>query len=169
MFMKFLRESITASFILAVLRIYLGYTWITAGYHKLTTGFDASGFLKGAIANPVKATDGSMVFPTYVGFLKNFALPNANIFDVMIPIGEFLVGLGLILGCLTTAAAFFALLMNFSYLMAGTISTNPLDILLGFFIITAGYNAGRFGLDRWIIPLIRRSTARERHIGRNNI
>ncbi|MDP4103486.1 MAG: DoxX family protein, partial [Bacillota bacterium] len=133
-------------------RIYLGYTWLTAGFHKLTGGFDASGFLKGVIANPVKGPDGSAVYGTYLAFLKDFALPNAHIFNTIIPVGEFLVGLGLILGCLTTAAMFFGLVMNFSYLMAGAISTNPIDILLGIIILFAGYNAGKFGLDNWVKP-----------------
>ncbi|MCM2535938.1 DoxX family protein [Neobacillus pocheonensis] len=161
MFNKFLRQNKVAAAILTVLRLYLGYEFLTAGFHKLTGGFDASGFLKGAVANPVKGPDGSIVFTTYVGFLKHIALPNAHIFNTIIPLGEFLVGLGLILGCLTTAAAFFALVMNFSYVMAGTISTNPLDILLGVFIIAAGYNAGRIGLDRWVVPFIRKTAAKE--------
>ncbi|PFP28713.1 Crp/Fnr family transcriptional regulator, partial [Bacillus sp. AFS073361] len=55
MFNKFLRENKIAAAILTVLRLYLGYSWFTAGFGKLTGGgFDASGFLKGAIANPVK-------------------------------------------------------------------------------------------------------------------
>ncbi|WML43874.1 DoxX family protein [Neobacillus sp. PS3-40] len=160
MFNQFLRENKVSAAILTVLRLYLGYEWLTAGFHKLTGGgFDAAGFLKGAIANPVKGPDGSIVYATYVGFLKHFALPNAHLFNTIIPLGEFLVGLGLILGCLTTAAAFFALVMNFSYVMAGTVSSNPLDILLGVIILAAGYNAGRIGLDRWVIPFIRKMTA----------
>jgi thiosulfate dehydrogenase [quinone] large subunit len=149
---KWLRESKISAGILTVLRIYLGYTWLTAGFHKLTGGFDASGFLKGVIANPVKGPDGSAVYGTYVAFLKDFALPNSHIFNTIIPVGEFLVGLGLILGCLTTVAMFFGLVMNFSYLMAGAISTNPIDILLGVIILFAGYNAGKFGLDNWVKP-----------------
>ncbi|WP_026575742.1 DoxX family protein [Bacillus sp. UNC438CL73TsuS30] len=160
MFNKFLRENKVAAAFLTVIRLYLGYEWMMAGLHKLTGGFDASGFLKGAIANPVKGPDGSIVYATYVGFLKHFALPNADLFNTMIPLGEFLVGLGLILGCLTTAAVFFALVMNFAYVMAGTVSSNPLDILLGVMIIAAGYNAGRFGLDRWVVPFIRRTTVK---------
>ncbi|WML43959.1 DoxX family protein [Neobacillus sp. PS3-40] len=162
MFSQFLRENKISAAILTVLRLYLGYEWLTAGFHKLSSGsFDAAGFLKGAIANPVKGPDGSTVYATYVGFLKHFALPNAHLFNTIIPLGEFLVGLGLILGCLTTAAAFFALVMNFSYLMAGTVSSNPLDILLGVIILAAGYNAGRIGLDRLVMPFIRKMTAKE--------
>ncbi|OIK13150.1 Crp/Fnr family transcriptional regulator [Bacillus sp. MUM 116] len=158
MFSKFLRENKVAAAVLTVIRLYLGYEWMMAGLHKLTGGFDATGFLKGAIANPVKGPDGSIVYATYVSFLKHFALPNADIFSTIIPVGEFLVGLGLILGCLTTAAVFFALVMNFAFVMAGTVSSNPLYILLGVIIIAAGNNAGRFGLDCWVVPFIRRTT-----------
>jgi len=154
---KWLRENTIAAGLLTVLRLYLGYTWLEAGLHKLTGGFDASGFLKGAVANPVKGPEGNIVYGTYVGFLKDFALPNAHLFNTIVPLGEFLVGLGLILGCLTTAAMFFGLVMNFSYVMAGTVSTNPWDILLGMFILVAGYNAGKFGLDRWVIPFVRKT------------
>lgn len=155
---KWLRENTIAAGILTLLRLYLGYEWLTAGLHKITGGqFNAAGFLKGAVANPVKGPDGSIVYSTYVSFLKSFALPNSHIFNVLIPWGEFLVGLGLILGALTTAAMFFGLVMNFSYLLAGTVSTNPWDILLGVIILFAGYNAGQFGLDRWVIPYIRKT------------
>ncbi|MEH7094427.1 DoxX family protein [Neobacillus vireti] len=157
---KILRENKIVAGILTVLRLYLGYEWMTAGYHKLTGGFDASGFLKGAIANPVKGPEGNVLYGWYVDFLQHLALPNAHIFNTIVPLGEFLVGLGLILGCLTTAAAFFALVMNFAYMFAGTISSNPMDILLGVFIIAAGYNAGRIGLDRWVIPFITKFAAK---------
>lgn len=161
MFNKFLRENNIAAYILTVLRLYLGYEWLTAGFHKLAGGFDATGFLKMAATKPVVGPDGGVVYGTYVGFIKNFALPNAHLFNTIIPLGELLVGLGLILGCLTTAAVFFGLVMNFAYVMAGTVSTNPLDILLGVIIIAAGFNAGRIGLDRWVIPYIRKMAMKE--------
>ncbi len=162
MFNRFLRENITAAVILTVLRIYLGYSWLTAGLGKLTGGFDASGFLKGATANPVKGPGGDLVFGWYVNFLNAFALPNAGLFNFIIPWGETLVGLGLILGCLTTAAAFFGIVMNFAFLLAGTISHSPIDIILGFIILAAGYNAGRIGLDRWIVPFFRKNKVPEK-------
>lgn len=161
MFTKFLRENMVASLILMVIRLYLGYAFLTAGIGKLTKGFDATGYLKGAVAKPVMGADGGMVYGTYVGFLKHFALPNASAFNIVVPVGELLIGIGLILGCLTTAAIFFAMVMNFAFMMAGTVSTNPLDILLGIFIIVAGFNAGRIGLDYWVIPALRRTVSRK--------
>lgn len=163
MFVNFLRENKIAAGILTVLRLYLGYSWMTAGYHKLTGGFDASGFLKGAVANPVPGPDGSPVYGWYVNFLESFALPNADLFNFIIPLGEFLVGLGLILGCLTTAAMFFGLVMNFSFVLTGTVSHNPTDIFLGAIILFAGINAGYYGLDRWVVPFLNKTVLKKGH------
>jgi thiosulfate dehydrogenase (quinone) large subunit len=157
MFAKWLRENNVAAGLLAVIRIWLGYNWMTAGWGKLTGGFDASGYLKNAVANPVKGPDGSMVYGWYVNFLESFAIPNVDLFNTIVPLGEFLVGLGLILGTLTTAAMFFGLVMNFSFFLAGTVSHNPTDIFFGFIILAAGFNAGKYGLDRWVVPFIRKT------------
>jgi thiosulfate dehydrogenase (quinone) large subunit len=163
---KFLRENTIAAGILTIIRLWLGYNWMTAGWGKLTgPGFDASGFLKGAVANPVKGPDGNMVYSWYVNFLENFAIPNVDIFNTIVPLGEFLIGLGLILGCLTTAAMFFGLVMNFSFFLAGTVSHNPTDIFFGFIILFAGFNAGKFGLDRWVIPFIRKTVFKKGDAG----
>ncbi|MBM4760921.1 DoxX family protein [Bacillus sp. B15-48] len=163
MFANWLRKSNIAAGILTVLRLYLGFHWLTVGWGKLAGGgFDATGYLQNAVANPVTGPDGAPVYGWYVGFLERFALPNLGVFNFLIPIGEFLVGLGLILGCLTTAAAFFGLLMNFSFMFAGTVSSNPMDILLGGIILFAGYNAGRYGLDRWVVPYLRTGFTKEK-------
>ncbi|MCQ6342352.1 hypothetical protein NPM06_22395, partial [Bacillus cereus] len=50
MVIQFLRENKAVSFVLAVIRVYLGYTWLMAGIGKLQgKGFDATGYLQGAI------------------------------------------------------------------------------------------------------------------------
>lgn len=166
MLMKFWREHRIAGILVTIVRLVVGYAWLTAGWHKITgeTPFNAAGFLNGAINNPVmdKAT-GEAVYPTFVAFLEKFALPNVKIFNVLIPWGEFLVGLGLILGALTVTAAFFGLLMNFMFMFAGTVSTNPWLTLLGLLVVVAGANAGRFGLDRYVLPFIREGLDRLFH------
>lgn len=156
--MNWLRENKYAAILLTLVRLYVGWKWLTAGWGKLTASkaFDASGFLQGAIAKPV--LDGAtkeLVYPNYVAFLQHFALPNIKMFNLIVPWGEFLVGIGLILGCLTTAAAFFSLLMNFMYILAGSVSSNPWLILLGFIVVVAGANAGKFGIDYVALPRMR--------------
>lgn len=152
MMMDFLRNNKVAAGLLTVLRVYIGWQWITGGWGKITGGeFDATGYLTGAVNNEAVIE----TYPTYHAFIENIALPNAGLFSFMVQWGEFLIGLGLILGVLTTAAAFFALTMNFAFMFAGTVSSNPWMVLLTFFILAAGYNAGKFGGDQWVIPYIR--------------
>lgn len=51
MVINFLRTDKRATFILLFLRLYIGYAWLAAGIGKVFgQSFDASGFLKGAIA-----------------------------------------------------------------------------------------------------------------------
>ena len=71
--------------------------------------------------------------------------------------GELLVGLGLIFGTLTLAAAFFGLIMNFSYLGAGVVSVNPTFIVIGAMLLIGGYNSGKIGLDHWVTPYLRKN------------
>ncbi|GAA3023471.1 DoxX family membrane protein [Tetragenococcus solitarius] len=153
---KWLRTSKFAMFIIAVLRLYLGFKWALSGWTKITGTFSAQDMLQGAVENPVLDDTGSNAYPWYTEFLDRFVLANIDLFDFIVPWGELLVGLGLIFGTLTTAAAFFGLLMNFSYLLAGTVSINPLFILIQFFILVAGFNAGKIGLDFWVVPFLRK-------------
>ncbi|WP_188991702.1 DoxX family protein [Paenibacillus nasutitermitis] len=170
MIMKFLRENIYAAVLMLLLRLYVGWEWLYAGYHKLANGFDAKGYLTGAVAKPVADQTGEVIYPTFTAFLKHFALPNVKLFNFMIPLGEALIGIGLILGALTAAAAFFGLLMNFMFLFAGTISTNPWLVLLGGLIMIAGANGGRLGIDYYAKPYLRKLFHKEASGGtRTNI
>ncbi|MDQ0298472.1 thiosulfate dehydrogenase [quinone] large subunit [Salibacterium salarium] len=154
MMMNALRNSVVMAALLLVIRVYLGWNWLTSGWGKVTSEFDASGFIQGAIANPVTNQAGDAAFPWYVAFLEAVALPLGNIFSFMVAYGEVFVGLGLIFGILTVYASFFGLSMNFAFLFAGTVSTNPLMLLLGFFVLAAGHNAGRFGGDYYLQPYV---------------
>lgn len=161
MFNHWIRSNKWASGILTVLRIYLGWEFLNAGWEKLTgaKAFSAAGFLANSIKHPVLGPDKHVVYPTFDAFLKNFGLPHVGLFNFLVPWGELLVGIGLIVGTLTTVAVFFGMLMNFVYMFAGSVSTNPWDVLLGSFILIAGFNAGRYGGDYWVIPWIRNHVA----------
>ncbi|WP_088041682.1 DoxX family protein [Bacillus sp. EAC] len=153
MFIHFLRTNKIAAGIITVLRLYLGYSWLTHGWEKLTgEGFDASGFLGFAVKNATG--EHPAVQSWWADFLTNFAIPNVDLFNFLVPVGEFAIGLGLILGCFTKTAMFFGLAMNFSFMFSGTTSTNPQMVLLGIFIIVAGANAGRIGLDYFVSKYI---------------
>jgi len=63
-------------------------------------------------------------------------------------------GIALILGALTGIAAFFGIIMNANYLLAGTVSSNPVLIILGTLLMLAWRNAGWIGLDRILLPAL---------------
>jgi thiosulfate dehydrogenase (quinone) large subunit len=82
-------------------------------------------------------------------------LPNAGLFSFLVMWGEILVGIALILGVFTNFAALMGIVMNFAFLFSGTVSTNAQMVLLTVFVLIAGANAGRYGLDRWVMPYLR--------------
>lgn len=143
------------SFLWLLLRVWLGWQWLRAGWGKVgspawtgeNAGAAVTGFLSGVLAR-------EGVPGWYVWFVENVALPNAALFSWVVAWGEVLVGLGLILGLLTGIAAFFGTLMNLSFLFAGTVSTNPLMFVIGTWLVLAWRNAGWYGLDRWILPAL---------------
>lgn len=153
MFMDFIRNNKYVAGFLAIIRVYIGYTWLTVGLGKVTSGFDAGGFIQGAIANA--GGENPTVQAWWGGFLEIFALPNAGMFSFMVAWGEVLVGIALIVGIFTNFAALMGITMNFAFLFSGTVSTNAQMVVLTIFLIVAGANAGRYGLDRWVIPFIK--------------
>ena len=90
----------------------------------------------------------------YAWFLQNLVLPNAAFWSYLVAWGEVLVGIALILGIFTGIAAFFGSFMNINYLLAGTVSTNPILFVIALFLILAWKTAGWWGLDRWVLPLL---------------
>jgi thiosulfate dehydrogenase [quinone] large subunit len=164
---NFLFNNTRSGLIWLVVRLYLGYAWLTAGWGKVTNpkwvgaeaGTGLTGFINGAIG---KAADGKDVSGWYASFLENMVLPNAKVFSYMVAFGELLVGLGLILGLLTGVAAFFGAFMNASFLFAGTLSTNPLLFILATWLVLGWKVAGWYGLDRWALPLLGTPWTRKR-------
>ena len=148
------------SWIWLLLRVYVGYQWITAGWEKATSaawagpqaGSAITGFLNSALAQASGAHPA--VSQWYAFFISHVALAHPAFFSYLITYGELAVGAGLILGAFTGIAAFFGILMNFNYLFAGTISINPLLLLIEVFLVLAWRNAGWLGLDRFLLPYL---------------
>lgn len=156
----FLFANTRMSFIWLVIRLYVGWEWLIAGWTKLhnpawigaKAGLGVAGFLQGALAKTAGAHPD--VSGWYAVFIQNIALPHAVFFSYLVTFGEIAVGLGLILGLFTGIAAFFGTFMNLNYLFAGTVSSNPILLLLQLFLILAWRIAGWIGLDRYILPLL---------------
>lgn len=162
MFMNFIRNNKVFAGVLAFLRIYIGYQWMIGGWEKITGGgFETSGFLQGAIASA--GGENPAVQGWWAAFLETIALPNADLFTFLVMWGELLVGIALILGIFTNFAALMGITMNFAFLFSGTVSTNAQMVLITVFLIIAGYNAGRYGLDRWVLPFMKRRITKDKN------
>ncbi|MEK3800704.1 Crp/Fnr family transcriptional regulator, partial [Peribacillus sp. FSL H8-0477] len=61
----------------------------------------------------------------------------------------------------TTFTVLMGLTMNFAFLFSGTVSTNAQLVLLQMFLLVAGYNAAQYGLDRYILPFIKKTMKKE--------
>jgi thiosulfate dehydrogenase [quinone] large subunit len=153
-----------------IVRIYLGYEFVAAGWGKFTNpawfgsgaGAALQGFVNGAVAKTVCAPTVAAaachpdVQMWYASFLQATVLPHLVIWSNAVVIGELAIGLGLIVGLFTGAAAFFAFFMSLNFMLAGTVSTNPILIVLALSIFAARRVAGYWGLDRYTRPFIER-------------
>lgn len=150
--MRWLKGPIMA-IVWTIARIWLGYQWIHAGIGKVAGGFDAAGFLNGAIANATG--DHPAVQGWYATFLSEVALPNVEIINIIIPWGEVLVGAGLILGLATVPALLAGAFMNLNFLLAGTVSTNPILYTVAIILLMMGTATYFYGLDRFVILFLK--------------
>ena len=158
-------------------RVWLGWQWFVAGWDKVT-GTQASGFfnwhlqfgftsdswlrdggagLKGFASFAVTNSQGrhpSVSYGWYVSFLKWIANSSHAWLAPMIAVGELLVGLALIFGLFVGIAAFFGAMLNLSFGLSGVAGVNPLFFLVEMFLILAWRNAGYYGLDRYVLPML---------------
>lgn len=153
---NWLRKTRSGLIVVTVVRVFTGFEWIVAGLSKFNGQFTARSFVEHAIAHPIKDDFGHQAYPWFTAFLKFLVQPQIGLYNFLVQYGEVLLGLGLILGVLTTTANFFGLFLNFIYLLAGSISTNPLLLVCEVIILMAGKNRFEIGLDHWFNPYLRR-------------
>ncbi len=155
---KFFLGSEGSSEMWFVVRMYVGSEWLLAGWEKITSpvwgasGKALAGFAAGALAKSSGANPA--VQGWYVWFLQHLVLPNTGVFSFLVTWGEFAVGVGVLLGILTGIAAGFGVLMNLNYLLAGTVSINPVLGVFGLFLCFSWRVCGWIGFDRWLLPAL---------------
>lgn len=157
---RFLFADTRIALLWLILRIYIGWQWLVAGYEKvinpLWVGPEAGTALHGFLLGSLKKASGQHpdVSSWYAAFINGYVMHNTALISQMVAYGELLVGIALILGIFTGVAAFFGGFMNMNYLFAGTVSVNPLMFLIELFLILAWRVAGWYGLDRFLLPLL---------------
>jgi thiosulfate dehydrogenase (quinone) large subunit len=157
-FARFLFNNSAAGLFWLPIRLFIGFEWLEAGWHKATGGgwLDGgnalAGFWKTAAAVPQQGKP-PITYEWYRGFINVLLNNHAQTwFAPLITLGELAVGLGLIFGALTGVAAFFGAFMNMSFLLAGSASTNPIMFTGAVGLILAWKVAGYYGVDRYLLP-----------------
>jgi thiosulfate dehydrogenase [quinone] large subunit len=143
-----------------ILRLYAGWEWLQAGWGKVNNpawiggkaGTALTGFANGALSKTSGAHPDVQAW--YAWFLQHAVLPHVVVWSYIVTFGEVLVGLALILGIFTGIAAFFGSFMNMNYLLAGSVSANPILLMIALILVLAWKTAGWWGLDRWVLPAL---------------
>ena len=148
-----------------LVRIYVGFSWLDAGWHKVTDiGAKSNYIIDGAgilafwqriAAVPAAPAKSAITYDWYRSYIQ-FMVENhwEGFFGKLIAFGETAVGLGLILGAFVGIAAVGGAFMNLNFMLAGSASTNPVLLLLGFLLVLAWKTAGFIGLDRILLPFL---------------
>jgi thiosulfate dehydrogenase [quinone] large subunit len=159
-FTRYLFSNTRAGLFWLPIRLFLGFSWIEASLHKITGEgwLDGGAALKGYWTNAVAIPEQGrppISFEWYRDFI-NFLLDGGHEawFAPLVAFGELAVGVGLVVGALVGVAAFFGALMNMSFLLAGSASTNPVLFTFAIGLIVAWRVAGYYGLDRYLLPML---------------
>jgi thiosulfate dehydrogenase [quinone] large subunit len=161
-FTRFLFGNSRAGLFWLPIRLFVGFSWLEAGWHKLTGEgwIDGGSALAGYWTNAVKIPEAGagrppITYEWYRDFINVLLTGHHETwFAWVITLGELAVGVGLVLGALTGLAAFGGALMNMSFLLAGSGSTNPVLFTMAIGLILAWKVAGYYGLDRYLLPML---------------
>lgn len=158
---RFLFQDVRAGALWLPVRLWVGLSWLDAASHKIfdpkwvNTGESLKAYWQNAVAIPAAPARPAITYDWWRGFLQFMLDQQAYTwFGKLIAYGELLVGLGLIVGGLVGIAMFFGVLMNTSFLLSGSVSSNPIMLLLGIGLILAWKVAGWIGLDRFLLPAL---------------
>ncbi len=148
------------SWLWLLVRVYIGYSWITSGLGKLGnpawmgTGDALKGFWTNAVMIPQTGKP-PISFDWYRDFLSMLLNGGHHVwFAKLVVFGEIAIGAALILGAFVGIAAFFGAFMNWNFMMAGTASVNPILFTLAILLMLAWKTAGYLGADRLLLPLV---------------
>lgn len=156
---QFLFDDTRLSVVWLVIRVLVGWEWIQASLHKLSdpawmqTGEALKGFWVRIVAVPAAPAKPLIYYDWYRSFIQSLLDSGAYTwFAKLVAIGEFTVGVALIIGAFVGIAAFFGALMNWNFLMAGSLSSNPLLFIGALSLVLAWKIAGYYGVDRFLLP-----------------
>ncbi|MFF2017066.1 DoxX family membrane protein [Paenibacillus sp. NPDC058177] len=132
-----------AGWILSVIRVLFGWMWLRSGYDKLSGGFGVESLIPVIAANHDSPE-------WYKAFFSHVVSPFSGVFDVVIPWGEILIGIGLIAGLFIVPALIMSVFVNANYILADMIFTYPTDILMATILLTGKRLTSYVSVERWL-------------------
>jgi thiosulfate dehydrogenase [quinone] large subunit len=129
------------------MRVWLGIMWMEAGWAKLF-GAENAYFLHNNGAGVAGfAAHGAPAYSWWGSFLHSFVVPNAGWIGILVALAEFAVGVCLVLGLFTRAAALVSLALLFTYVMSGTASVCAFYALFAIVILATWKTSSWLGVD----------------------
>jgi thiosulfate dehydrogenase [quinone] large subunit len=167
---RFFFSSPAAAWLWLAARLFLGYQWVQAGWEKITgteggwhwaftshswlkTSAGLKGFAGFALSN-TKGPHAAVNYGWYAAFLRWIERSGGDVMAPIIAIGEFTIGVALIIGLFTGVAAFAGGVLNFSFGLSGVAGVNPVFFVIETLLVLAWRNAGYYGLDRYVLPAL---------------
>lgn len=157
-FIKMLFTDKRAAVLWLIVRVWLGWQWITSGFEKfenpawMQTGEALKGFWTRVVQVPAEGRP-PIAYDWYRDFIQSMLDSGAYVwFAKMIVFGELIIGIALIAGLFIGVTAFFSGFMNWNFVMAGSASVNGVFLVLAFLLILAWKIAGYLGLDYFLLP-----------------
>lgn len=140
-----------------VVRVWLGWQWISSSLTKINNpawvenGQALRGYWTNAVAIPESGRP-PISFDWYRGFIQ-FLLDTESYtwFAKLVAYGEVMIGIALILGAFVGIAAFAGAFMNWNFMMAGSASSNPMLFVAALGLIFAWKIAGYIGADYYLL------------------
>jgi len=98
---------------LAIVRIFIGYHFISVAWRKLSEVF-----LSGEALPQILANAANDPFPLHRDFIFGVVVPNSVFFSYLICFGEIAIGISLVLGCLVRVSSLFGAFHNLNIYLA---------------------------------------------------
>lgn len=140
-----------------VVRVWLGWQWISSSLTKISNpawvenGQALRGYWTNAVAIPESGRP-PISFDWYRGFIQLLLdTESYTWFAKLVAYGEVMIGVALILGAFVGIAAFAGAFMNWNFMMAGSASSNPMLFVAALGLIFAWKIAGYIGADYYLL------------------
>ena len=134
---------------ISLLRIYTGYYLLSQGIRKYQRDFPKGDWIGRQIGD-IATLD---LYPWYKRLLTQYVVPHSELFGYLVVVGEFAVGICLLLGLLTRLSAFVGIFMIANYMLGpgmargGALFANQQIFILSLLIILLSGAGRTLGLD----------------------